>query len=47
VEGLLFESEIAKSSFPWDETVLMLPGVPRELGATLDEREQRELKVSV
>lgn len=26
--------------------MLMLAGVPRELGAVLDEREQRELKVS-
>lgn len=34
------------SSVPWDEHVLMLAGVPRELGAVLDEREHSELKVS-
>jgi hypothetical protein len=34
-----------RSSAP-EEIVLMEAGVPLELGATLDEREQRELKVS-
>lgn len=34
------------SSVAWEEQVLTLAGVPRELGAVLEEREQSELKVS-
>ena len=34
------------SSLPWEEHVLRLAGVPRELGAMLDDREHRELNVS-
>lgn len=35
-----------RSSAPLEETVLMEAGVPLELGARLEEREQRELNVS-